>query len=160
MPTTAMLLSVACVVFLAPSPALCQMSGQGGMAGRATASSSLRARIPVASRPLQVEASSAGRFTISDLKKLELKAQVNKLLSICPSCSTVVTIGGTTIIGANGAGVPRGSSSTQDTALPHAFRTQELKCAALPAGVTDDDYVLVSKALYRYLYLRAQYGAQ
>ena len=144
MPTTKMLLGIVSLALLASSPALCQLPGGGGARERA-APSALRDRLS-SPRPAQGEAN-IERFTVNDAQKQELEKQIGKLKSICPNCSTVVTIGGTTIVGANVAG----TSLSLDSPMLHYLRANEMKCAALPAGATDDDCKLVSKALYQYL---------
>lgn len=162
MPTNTILLSVLCVALLSSSPALCQMSGPGGAAERtrlpsvgdwARPSNSSRHSIA-----LPAEAVSAENFNISDAKKRELEEQISQLKSICPNCAIGVTIGGPTIVGANVAGAGGGSSSVRNTSVINSFSAQEAKCAALPAGASDIDCVLVSKGLYEYL--RGRYRAQ
>lgn len=148
MPTTTMLLGIVSLALLASSPALCQLPGGGGARERA-APSALRDRLN-SPRPAQVE-ENIERFTVNDAQKQELEKQISKLKSICPNCSTVVTIGGTTIVGANVAGTATGSSLSLDTPMLHYLRANEMKCAALPSGAKDDDCKLVSKALYQYL---------
>lgn len=151
-------LSVVCVALLAPFSALCQMPGPSGAAERAKPPSigdwalpSKPSKVPKFSRPLPLEADTVEHFSISDEKKRQLEEQISKLKSICPSCSTVVTIGGTAIVGANVAGSAGGCPSIKHAPAIHFFSAQEAKCATLPVGMKDVDCVLVSKALYEYL---------
>jgi hypothetical protein len=158
MPANTMPLSVVCVALLAPFPALCQMPGPGGAAERARLPSSgdwarpsKPSKLPNLSRSLPVEADTVEHFSISDEKKRQLEEQISKLKSICPNCSTVVTLGGTAIVGANVAGSAGGCPSIRHAPAINFFSAQEAKCATLPVGMKDVDCVLVSKALYEYL---------
>lgn len=154
MPAKPMLLSAVCAALLASSPAVCQMPGPGGPAQRA--------RPPVIadwarpSRPAWVAAVAAGRLALSDEKscdekKRQLEQQISSLQHICPACATGVAPGVAMPAGAAVARTVTDSCLARDASAIDSFRAQEAKCAALPTGMRDDDCIVVSKRLYRYL---------